>query len=131
MKGALPTDQISPNHFPKTFAWISRFGKAVKATAGKPRTINGQEALSQVEKSDYAEDESEVDAHDPTGLKRGEEVQVWPVDSGVNYRDRGRLVGLDGNEVVIESETKGGERVRVHTPRHGFRVMRVQSGSNL
>lgn len=128
MKGALPVDYISAHQFPKAFAWIDRFGKAVKAAAtkaGKPKTLEGFEALDQISKSDYAEPESPVDASDPTGLKKGQEIEVWPIDSGVNYRDRGRLVGLSGAEIVIESKTKNGQVVRVHTPRHGFRVRSV------
>ncbi|KLU86489.1 hypothetical protein MAPG_05501 [Magnaporthiopsis poae ATCC 64411] len=45
----------------------------------------------------------------------------------VNHRDVGRLVGLDHDEIVIETTLAGGGAagVRLHAPRHGFRVRPV------
>lgn len=63
-----------------------------------------------------------VDVQDPTGLQKGQEVQVWPIDTGMNNKDKGRLVGLSSHEIVIESCTKDGVKVKIHTPRHGFRI---------
>jgi len=131
MRGAFPADYISAEQFPKAFAWIDRFSKAVKAAAtkaGKPKTLQGTEAVNQISKSDYAEPESLVDASDPTGLKKGQEIEVWPSDSGFNHKDRGKLVGLSGKEIVIESKTQTGQIVRIHAPRHGFRVRGISSG---
>lgn len=133
LKGALPGDYISANQFPKVFAWIERFDKAVKVAAtelGKPKSLKGQEAVNQISKSHYAESESSVDADDPTGLKKGQEVEVWPIDSGSNHRDKGQLVGLSGSEIVIESKTREGQSVRVHTPRHGFRIRGIGRGGS-
>jgi len=132
LKGALPGDYISANQFPKVFAWIERFDQAVKIAATKlekPKSLKGQEAVDQISKSHYAESESSVDADDPTGLKKRQEVEVWPIDSGSNHRDRGLLVGLSGKEIVIESKTKDGQTVRVHTPRHGFRIRGIGKGN--
>ncbi|PVH85275.1 glutathione s-transferase-related protein-like protein [Cadophora sp. DSE1049] len=131
LKGALPPDLISPTHFPKVFAWISRFDAATRSAAkaaGKPKTIKGDEAVAIMRKAGFVEESTEVDESDPSGLKAGEWVEVWPTDSGSRHRDRGRLVGLSAREVVVE--TGGGEvaGVRVHAPRHGFRVRRVDGG---
>lgn len=93
--------------------------------AGKPKTLKGAEALQQISASGFAEDEGTVDAGDPTGLQKGQEVEVWPVDTGFNHKDRGPLVALSGAEIVIESTTAEGQTVRVHTPRHGFRLRPV------
>lgn len=131
LPGALPADYISANHFPKVFAWIARFQKATKVAAskaGKPKSLSGQEAVDQISKSDFAEPESSVDADDPTGLKKGQEIEVWPTDSGFNNKDSGQLVGLSGREIVIESKTRNGEVVRIHAPRHGFRLRGVGRG---
>jgi len=129
----LPADFISPTQFPKVFAWIERFYRAVKAAAqkaGKPKPIKGPEAVKQISSSEFAESEAEVDPEDPTGFKKGQEIEVWPIDSGFNHKDRGKLVGLSGKEIVIESKTKEGKMVRIHAPRHGFRV-RAVGGSKL
>ena len=134
LKGALPADLISAKQFPKVFAWIDRFNNAVSAaakTAGKPKTIKGPEAVKQISSSDFAEKEGEVDENDPTSLKKGQEVEVWPIDSGFNYKDRGSLVALSTKEIVIESKTKDGEKVRVHTPRHGFRLRGIGGSPRL
>lgn len=131
LKGALPSSYISAEQFPKVFAWIARFDRAVREAArvaGKAKTVSGKEALGIIEASGFAEGEGEVDAGDPLGLKRGDVVEVWPIDSGFSHRDRGRLVGLGAGEVVVESRTEGGKVVRVHAPRHGFRVRRVGDG---
>ncbi|KAH6713170.1 hypothetical protein BKA61DRAFT_484311 [Leptodontidium sp. MPI-SDFR-AT-0119] len=131
LPGALPPPLISSSQFPKVFAWISRFDTDTRAAAkkaGKPKTIKGEEAVGIMQKAGFAEGELGVAEGDPSGLKRGEWVEVWPTDSGSRHRDRGRLVGLSMREVVIETE--GGEvgGVRVHAPRHGFRVRRVEGG---
>lgn len=62
---------------------------------------------------------------EPSGLRKGDEVEVWPVDTGFTHRERGRLVGLNGGEIVVEGTTGRGRGVRIHAPRHGFRVRRV------
>lgn len=52
-------------------------------------------------------------------------MEVWPIDTGMNRRDRGVLVGLSTKEIVIESQTREGVKVKIHTPRHGFRIRGV------
>ncbi len=132
LEGALPEDIISGSQFPKVFAWIERFHDAVSAKkAGKAKRVNGSEALKLIEEADFAESEGHVDESDPTGFKKGQEIEVWPLDSGFSRKDRGRLAALNGTEIVIDSKTKRGKHVRIHTPRHGFRVSRVGNSSNL
>ncbi|KAH8602164.1 glutathione s-transferase-related protein-like protein [Bisporella sp. PMI_857] len=133
LRGALPQGYICPQTFPKVFAWIKRFDQTVKAAAqkaGKAQSIKGDEALKKISASQFNESEVEVDSQDPTGLKKGEEVEVWPIDSGFNHKDRGVLSGLTEKEIVIESKTKDGQVVRIHTPRHGFRVRRAGAGKS-
>ncbi|KAK0109129.1 hypothetical protein ONS96_002955 [Cadophora gregata f. sp. sojae] len=128
LKGALPPDLIPPTQFPKVFAWISRFDAATRAAAkksGKPKTIKGDEAVTITRKAGFVEESIGVDESDPSGLKSGDLVEVWPTDSGSKHRDQGRLVGLNWREVVVETENGEVEGVRVHAPRHGFRVRRV------
>lgn len=124
---ALPSSFSS--RFPAVFAWTKRFGiaiKVAKAQNGKPKTVKWDQAREIVKRSGWAEEEANVDANDPTGYKKGIVVEVWPVDSGVNHRDRGQLVGMDEKEVVVKSQMEDGTEVRVHAPRHGFRVREVR-----
>jgi hypothetical protein len=131
LKGALPPSYISADLFPKVFAWIARFDKVVRDAAkakGKAKTVTGKEAVAIIEGSEFAESEGDVEVGDPLELAKGDMVEVWPTDSGFNHKDRGRLVSLCGREVVIASRTEGGVEVRVHAPRHGFRVRGVGGG---
>ncbi|KAH6674310.1 hypothetical protein B0J14DRAFT_589717 [Halenospora varia] len=128
LPGALDSNLISPQHFPKVFAWIKRFDEATKAAmkiqyqGGKPPTFNGAKALDLVSNSDFAEAEGVVDGNDPTGFKKGQQVEVWPTDTGFSNKDKGKLLTLNRLEIVTESQTKSGKTVRVHAPRHGFRI---------
>lgn len=128
LKGALPPSFISASQFPKVFLWIERFDKSVSAAAqkaGKPQSLKGLAAMSKVVSSEFVEAEGSVDEDDPSGLKKGDLVEVWPIDSGFRNKDRGALVKLDGKEIVIRTETKEGKEVRMHAPRHGFRISGV------
>jgi hypothetical protein len=63
-------------------------------------------------------------------LKKGQEIEVWPIDSGFKNKDKGPLVALSGSEIVIETKTKDGKMVRVHAPRHGFRLRSIRKGGS-
>ncbi|CZS87864.1 uncharacterized protein RCO7_00846 [Rhynchosporium graminicola] len=131
LEGALPPPLISATQYPKVFAWISRFDASTRAAAkqlGKPKTIKGEEAISITQTGGFAEEVLIVDELDPSGLKRGEWVEVWPTDSGSRHRDQGHLVGLSGKEIVVATEGGKVEGVRIHTPRQGFRVRRLDGG---
>lgn len=128
MPGALPADQVSAARFPRVYAWIQRFQKAVAAArAGqpKPRTVSGEEAEEIITKARFNEQEGQVDAADGLaafyGLVKGNRVALWPTDTGMNHKDVGRLVGLTAAEVVVVPEREQG-KIRLHAPRHGFRV---------
>jgi len=130
MKGALPPDSISEEQFPRVFAWVSRFRAALKAsraTSPNPVTLEGEDAIKHVLAADFAEKEGEIDKADPLGLERGMEVEVWPLDTGAAHSDRGRLIALTPDEVVLEIKSKVTEgEVRFHVPRRGFRVVKVK-----
>jgi hypothetical protein len=133
LKGAIPSDQISAELYPKVFAWISRFQAAASAAAkslGKPKTVKGTEAAASIESSDFAEKIGDVDQNDPSGLKRGQQVVVWPIDTGFRNKEKGQLLALSVSEIVIETKTQNGQTVRVHAPRHGFRVKPSSQGQN-
>ncbi len=139
MSGALPADEVSADQFPRLFAWVERFKAAVSAArrAGPPVPgVDGARALEIIVESAFHEAESEVDGADGLvrycNLAKGQRVTLWPVDTGSSGKDEGRLVSIDSKEVVIETETEaGGVTVRVHAPRHGFRVWPASGRPNL
>jgi hypothetical protein len=112
-----------------------RFRKAVKAAqaaVAKPTTLNGDAALQRILDARFAEQESTVDEEDPLGLKKGTEVEVWPIDTGVRHRDRGRVVGLTQDEVVLSVTPEAeGKEIRVHFPRTNFRIEAVKEGATV
>ena len=120
--GALPPSLISKENFPKVYAWIDRFSKAVStatSSAPKPTTLKGAEAVRYVTQASFSEPEGDVDANDPSGLKKGQDIESWPIDSGFKHHDRGILV-------VLASQSKiGGKEVRIHHPRWNFRTRAV------
>ncbi|KAM0254942.1 hypothetical protein ACHAQJ_006250 [Trichoderma viride] len=131
MPGSLPEERFSPAKYPRVYSWVQRFQEAVtaaRARVEKPKTLSGEEAASVVENSSWHEEEGNVDEGDPLvvaeGLKKGAMVSVSPTDTGRAHKDVGRLVSLDKDEVVIEVKTGKGESVRVHAPRHGYKVRR-------
>jgi hypothetical protein len=126
--GAVPEEHISPQLFPKVFAWVERFQTAVAAAQKSLPTIttlSGEQVADLLGKaaSDHTADVIEGD--DPlvqaNGFRRGQLVQVWPIDSGSRHKTVGKLVGLTSQEITIET-TEGEVAVRVHAPRKGFRV---------
>ena len=121
---------ISEKKYPKVFAWIGRFNdalKAAKAQAAKPATLKGDAALQRILSASFVEKDLGVDHEDPLGLQKGTEVEVFPIDSGSHHHDKGRLIGLTEDEVVLSIQTQGKE-VRLHCPRAGFRIKAVKAG---
>ncbi|KAK5987097.1 hypothetical protein PT974_11215 [Cladobotryum mycophilum] len=136
--GALPVEIFSPEKFPKVYAWMKRFQDAVsvaKKKVEKVVTLDGEAAASFIEGSEYHDAEGSVDEADPVvvaqGLKKGDAVVVSPTDTGKAHKDVGKLVSVDGKEVVIEVVTEKKKSVRVHAPRHGFRVKKQGDSAKL
>jgi len=131
MEGALPASIISPTQFPKVFAWISRFRDALKQTKSsgfKPTTLSGDDVVKYMQDARFVESAGEVDVNDPLGLRAGEEVEVWPIETGFTHRDRGTLLSLTPSEVVVGKKTKaGGTDIHLHMPRWGFRISRPKA----
>ena len=126
----LPDAYFSKKKYPKTNAWLDRYEAAVQAAkdASKSKTtiLSSEDALSQTFSSTSFVD-AELEVHDdPIGVKKGQQVEVAPIDTGFNHRDVGKLVGLNTKEVVIEKENeKDGKPVRLHLPRWNFSIVPV------
>lgn len=137
MEGALPPSVFGKKNFSKVYAWIDRFSAALKAakdSAPKVTTLKGAEAIKYITHADFAEPDGDVDAQDPLALTKGQDVESWPIDSGFTHRDRGQVVALTRQEVVLKTQTKVGHKdVHIHHPRTNFRIQAVSgdSGSKL
>ncbi|KAK7951268.1 uncharacterized protein PG986_006996 [Apiospora aurea] len=116
--GALPKDTMGPAVFPRLYGWMGRFIKTAEAAEKENGAAKGS-----------------VDGSNPIvvaeGLKKGDLVKVWPTDSGSGHKESGKLVSMSLREIVVEVQGKEGS-VRVHAPRHGFKVKKdVEASSNL
>ncbi|KAK3078522.1 hypothetical protein LTS18_007299, partial [Coniosporium uncinatum] len=137
LKGALPESYISEKQFPKVFAWARRFRAHVdtkKKALGKPVTLSDEDAVKYMLSASTQQSGADdvVDQADPLGLKSGEEVTVWPIESGMTGKDTGKLRRLNPDEVIIEKETREtGKNIRLHVPRWGFRVVRAGGKSKM
>ncbi|KAL3467017.1 hypothetical protein BJX64DRAFT_284165 [Aspergillus heterothallicus] len=126
--GAVPEEHISATLFPKVFAWVDRFQKAVAEAEKSLRPINtlsGQQVAELLSKAAADHTADDIEENDPlvklTGLHKGQVVELWPTDSGSRHKTVGTLVGLTSKEITIET-TEGEVSVRVHAPRKGFHV---------
>ncbi|KAK8088103.1 hypothetical protein PG997_003064 [Apiospora hydei] len=136
--GALPKDTMGPAAFPRLYGWMGRFIKMAEAAEkenGAAKSASGDEAAKAIFGSAFAEAEGSVDGSNPIvvaeGLKKGDLVKVWPTDSGSGHKESGKLVSMSLKEIVVEVQGKEGS-VRVHAPRHGFKVKKdVEASSNL
>ncbi|KAI9733542.1 MAG: hypothetical protein M1834_003143 [Cirrosporium novae-zelandiae] len=100
---------------------------AAKDSAPNPTSPKGAGAFKQILAAGDAEAEGNV-ADDPLGSKKGHYVSGWPIDTGSNHHDQGRLVALKLDEMVIASPANTGEKeIRIHTPRRQFRVKPVSN----
>ena len=135
MYAELDKQLISENTFPKVFAWIERLRKAYDAALeknGKAEVISDRIALDRIFASGYIEPEGDVDKPDPLQLKKGQMVDISPVDSGSSHHDKGELLSLGLKEVVIQKDVPNGKgQIRVHFPRINFSIKAVQEANLL
>jgi len=130
MEGAVPESVASEVTHLKAFARIHRF-RTSWLSARLPddqslEKISSEHAIRTILSSGWAEDGGKVDETDALGLKEGQEVEVWPLDSGMDHRDRGFLGRLSTNEVMILIQSRSSKKLRLHFPRHNFRVQVVK-----
>lgn len=137
--GALPGEYITAERFPKVFSWVERFERAFAEAQGglsrRPQTVSGEKVAAWLGKAGVEDqDEARVEQTDPVvraqGLYQGQEVLLWPADTGANHKTRGKLVGFTSREITLDT-TEGEVSVRVHAPRRGFRVAAVSEKANL
>ncbi|CAN9166111.1 unnamed protein product [Alternaria alternata] len=97
--------------FPRMYEWISKWPKA-EFTEMSPEQVH-----KTIENADYSAQEMGVDSRDPIGIAEGTEITVESADADPGaHPQKGRLVGLDGREAVLQLESG----VRLHFPRVGY-----------
>lgn len=122
--------------YPKVNAWVRRWRstteEAENANPGAGAMDEGKAkedaAVKRILDGKYCEpDALEFDTDDVLGLSKGQKVGVSPVDFGFTHSDKGTLIGLTKEEVVIEIEVPGGSsgKLRLHYPRINFKIQAV------
>lgn len=134
LPNAMPDAFFGAKRYPKTRAWIDRFDAALakaKESAPQPDKIDGADAVKQILGSGFVSDKELKVEEDPEGLKEGQEVEMYPIDTGYSRRDRGKLVLLNSHEVAVQAKSEqGGKDVRIHYPRWNFSVKAAGSAVN-
>ena len=127
MVDELEKDVINDEVFPKTFDYVSRFRKAMAAKEeqnGRPQELSAEDAIKRILASDFFEPEGSIDPGDPLRLKKGQKVEIFPIDSGFTHHDKGEVVSIGIKEVVILSKPNVGDgELRLHFPRVNFRIL--------
>lgn len=130
LPGALPEDTISATTYPKVYAWLQRFDRAIldaKRSAARPAVLKSGEAAERVLGGRFMTTTTGIDSADPQKeLVAGTEVEVYPTDSGRLHKDTGKLRGLSLDAIVIELSNG----VRLHTPRTNFCVRPVRGAAD-
>ncbi|EZF22683.1 hypothetical protein H112_04528 [Trichophyton rubrum D6] len=124
--GSLEDSIVTEASHPKVFAWIARFRQALSHAKGRleEMLVSGSEVLDGLQHESFAQSDAEFDDSDPLGLEKGEEVLVWPTDSGSTHQDAGTLIGLNSKEIVLQRKTADNRfDIRIHFPRLNFKVV--------
>ncbi|GAM82715.1 hypothetical protein ANO11243_006990 [Dothideomycetidae sp. 11243] len=122
---SLPEELFGARAYPKTNAWIDRFRAAVRKAPVRAVKVKGDAAAEFILSAQPERKNLVVDAADPLPFKKGMQVLVFPTDTGASHKDRGELVALDKDEVVIAVQTKRdpAKKILLHAPRTGFRII--------
>ncbi|KAI5796263.1 hypothetical protein DFH27DRAFT_502126, partial [Peziza echinospora] len=122
-----PLNLFTSSTYPSIHDWHARFKALLKTpTLPNPPSILGPAARDIILSS--PQPTLKFDTQEPLGLAKNEWVLVTPTNTGRSFPQRGRLVGLDVGEVVVEVEVEvdggdqGKKKVRVHFPRLGYSI---------
>jgi hypothetical protein len=125
LPNAMPDEFFGTKRYPATRAWLSRYDNAIakaKKEAPQVTELEGAAAVERILASPFKGEGLRVDS-DPLGLKQDEVVSMWPIDTGYDRKDTGRLVKLTADEVAIATKSEqGGKEIRIHYPRWNYTV---------
>jgi len=142
LPNAMPESFFSAERYPRSRAWLSRYDNAIqraKDHSPRPKDLEGTAAVEKVLNSPINTSADTAGAkltveEDPSGLKQGEEVEIFPIDTGFSRRDKGRLVHFTSAEIAVSAKAEQGDKeVRIHFPRWNFSISPAshQNGSNV
>jgi len=115
--------------FPRTITWLNRMEGLLKqrreASPAPLTKVSGADAAKEILSSHFLDisgvgfDEVEATR---LGIKLGGHVAVRPDDTGKEVETLGKVVALNREEIVIETQAQEGgpEAIRVHFPRLGY-----------
>jgi glutathione S-transferase len=106
------------------FAHLNAWEERMRAIGDGKRSATTADHAFAIARSARSSTESEVDAADPTGLRRGDLIEVAPDDTR-RGSVRGELVLLRSDEVALRRHDALCGDVVVHFPRLGYRIERA------
>ncbi|KAI5210288.1 hypothetical protein AUEXF2481DRAFT_559 [Aureobasidium subglaciale EXF-2481] len=119
MEGAVPEHFLSKKMFPKTYAWIHLFRKALQdaeVKASVPPALSGKEVFEKITSAPAGAFQDDMSYADSLRLKIGEMVEVYPTDWASHHRDVGELVMLKANQVyMLALELGTADRIELQT----------------
>jgi len=125
---------FDPDEFPHALQWVTRMTKFLESKKTSqfmtPTKITGTDAAELIISSTFESyDVVGFDFVQATklGVKAGDTVAIAPDDTGRDCPTVGKLVGLNQEEFVIETQETSSV-IRCHFPRIGFTV---KSASNM
>jgi hypothetical protein len=125
LPNAMPDEFFGTERYPATRAWLSRYDDAIakaKKEAPPVSELEGPAAVERILASSFKDEDLRVDS-DPLGLKKNEVVSMWPIDTGYDRKDAGKLIKFTANEVAVATKVEqGGKEVRIHYPRWNYTV---------
>ncbi|KAF2090763.1 hypothetical protein K490DRAFT_71103 [Saccharata proteae CBS 121410] len=131
MKDSITTKEREDleHELPRAFRWMRNWRNVISKAAASDlewtsteKSLEGHDAVAIIVNAGYVEGEGDVDTTDPTGLSRNQVVEVWPTDYGSKAREKGRLVRLTVEEIVLEKQEPEVNGIRLHFPRTGYAI---------
>jgi hypothetical protein len=133
LPNAMPDEFFGTKRYPETRAWLSRYDDAIakaKREAPQVSELEGPAAVERVLTSSFRDEDLRVDS-DPLALKKDEVVSMWPIDTGYDRKDTGKLIKLTADEVVVATKSEQGRKeIRIHYPRWNYTIASAGKATN-
>jgi len=67
---------------------------------GRPEIISSEDAIKRIMQSGFSELDGTVDTCDPLHLKKGQPVEIRPIDFGFSHADQGEVISINSKELA-------------------------------
>jgi glutathione S-transferase len=116
-RGAEP--EVTRETYPAVFEWVDN----VRSHLSKEKvpSITWEEAKKEIMNASADASNVKHDIKNPLKLNSGEDVLVVPTDTGRNHPQKGKLIGLNDEEVCLQNKSG----VVLHFPRVGYFVSKL------